>query len=201
MSDVKENDCITINISDLLLSDKEKKLLEQQLNCGDNLIEIINPIAKAAVQEYIDMIVGKHKVSRYSDLMDNRVLLLIKYFFEGIPSEIELSRLLLIKQSDAKRILSSIESNHRLELEEIVNQTISKVISKIDEKKNQTSYSFRCDSPNLIAQMNDILARNDENESEKLNGDLELIQKEQNKTNQYKIMAGSLSVLKGVVEK
>ena len=144
--------------------------------------------ARAAVQEYWDMISGEKVFSRASDIREYRLLLLIENVFNGMPGEAIVSNLFQLKRSEARTLMKNVDAKYRRRLLETKKTSLRNIIDGIDTKKKTSDYDFICDSSCLIDSLNDLVSPENE-----------MIQKVPNKMNRYKINADTLNQLKTIL--
>ena len=146
------------------LSDDEinASRLIKAFKCDDaQLREKIGDFAKAACVEYVNMAEGTKVFTRFSDLQEYRLYLLVKYFFSGnIPGEQTICSLLKIQYGSARGLIRSMLSRYRSDIEECVEANcihLLKSCKKIDT--NDGAYRIvAIESSNLASELNDVLA-------------------------------------------
>jgi len=146
-------------------------------------------IARAAIQEYLDMISGEIVFSRASDIKEYRLLLLIENVFEEMPSESVVANLFHLKRSEAKTLIKNVDAKYRRKLTKIKKKTLCSIIDGIDTQEKTSYFEFYCDSPCKIDNLNDLVSSEDE-----------IIQRVPFKMNRYRINADTLNSLKTKLE-
>ena len=144
--------------------------------------------AKAAVQEYFDMISGEKVFSRASDIKEYRLLLLIENVFDGMPSETVVANLFQLKRSEARTLMKNVDAKYRRRLLETKKKSLHDVIYGIDTQKETSYYEFNCGSSFIIDSLNDLVSSENE-----------MIQKVPNKMNRYTINADTFNQLKKIL--
>lgn len=117
---------VNLNL-DEIIGEEEKRVLRSVLECGTDqeLQEALTKIGKAALYEYLDMILGRQLPTRADEMRERRLFHLLKHYFIGrIPTEAEVSSLFQLTDSDSRRLVRNVRTKFRFELEEeIINIT------------------------------------------------------------------------------
>ncbi len=112
---------------ELVLSEHELALLRKTLNCKDDkeLSHCLSRIGRSAMEEYLEMILGRQLPTRANEIYERRLFhLLKKYYIGRIPNEAEIAGLFQIKLSSSKTLLRNVKTKFKFDLEEEINNTI-----------------------------------------------------------------------------
>lgn len=113
------------------LSAEDATLYKRILGCATNaeLEQRLATIGKASLSEYNGMVLGQRVFTRGKDILEYRLLNLIKHHFNGqIPSELQISALFQITATESRGLIRSITSKYQYELTTIVNQALSTLL-------------------------------------------------------------------------
>ena len=118
---------------ELALNDHEMVLLTKTLGCKneEELYEKLSMISKSAMEEYLEMILGKQLPTRANEIQERRLYHLLKNYYTGrIPNEAEVATLFQIKLSSSKTLLRNVRTKFKYELEEAILNTIKETLTK-----------------------------------------------------------------------
>lgn len=101
---------LNINIS-FPINEDDKNLLVNILGVDqDHLSEALKSHTVSALEEYINMYLGKNVYTRSSDIQENKLYLLIKNnVFDGMPTEKEVSKFFQTTIGQSKKIIAGCE--------------------------------------------------------------------------------------------
>jgi hypothetical protein len=114
-----------------LVNDDEKLLLKSILNCGDDnvLIQALRGISIAAINEYLEMILGKQIATRANEMQERRLYHLLKCYFVGrIPSEAEVSSFFQLNESSSRALIRNVKTKFKFNLEGEIQATMKSVL-------------------------------------------------------------------------
>ncbi len=120
------------------IAPNEIELLKSILHCTDQeLNEKLNKVASASFEEYRKMILGQKVFTRGRDIVEYRLFIFIKYFFEGkIPDEQKICDLFQITATDSRSLIRSIMSKYQYELRETIATSLCEEVTKIRKDEN-----------------------------------------------------------------
>lgn len=122
---------ITFKIDDKEFEQEQKALIKKTLKLEDKDIpEALNKIAKAALKEYLTMLVEGGMPNRADEAKQDRLLYLIQsYFGNVLPNESQISIIFQLTQSQSKTLLKNTVSRFRHKLDDVLNHTMKSVIN------------------------------------------------------------------------
>ena len=144
--------------------------------------------AKAAFQEYHDMVSGNKIFSRASDIKEYRLLLMIENVFGVMPSETVVADLFQMKRSEARTLMNNVDAKFRRRLADTKKKALLNVIKEI-EKKDESDYDLYCDSIYIIESLNNLIPSGSK-----------MIHKDPIEKNHYMINADTLKELESKLE-
>jgi len=170
------------------LTPEEKKSLEGILNCDNTKLEqYINKFASASIEEYCRMILGQKVFTRFNDIREYRLFLIIKEVFNNrIPDDQIISDLFQTTPTESKSLARSIASKYQYELHDAILETLKEIISKVTEKKGK--YLFTLNSSTKVEELNKILIS--------IDGTLPKIKRDTDSVSQYIVEKSSYNKLK-----
>jgi hypothetical protein len=122
---------LNINIS-FLINEEDKNLLVNILGVNqDQLSEELQSHTVSALEEYINMYLGKNIYKRGSDIQENKLYLLIKNnVFDGIPTEKEVSKFFQTTISQSRTLLRAVNTKYQYKLRNVILENLKKTIEK-----------------------------------------------------------------------
>jgi len=126
-----------MNISfELNLEEDELDLFKSILGCeSDQLNQQIAKIASASFEEYLRMILGQKVFTRGQDILEYRLLVLVKHYFdERIPDEQDISNLFQATASGSRAITRAIMSKYQYDLKDAIQNTLHDLVESIEKK-------------------------------------------------------------------
>lgn len=125
---------ITFQIDDNEFEQEQKDLIKKTLKIEDQDIQgALNKIAKAALTEYLTMLVEGGMPNRADEAKQDRLLYLIQsYFVENLPTESQLSTIFQLTQSQSKTLLKNTVSRFRHKLGGVLLSTMKAVIESAE---------------------------------------------------------------------
>lgn len=132
---------ISFNIEVNLLKE-ERDLLTHILGCEEyQLNDKLGKIANSSFEEYKSMILGQKVFTRGRDILEYRLFILIKYFFNGIiPEEQKVCELFQVTANESQSLIKSIMSKYQYELRETIKKTLHEVVRNIFKDPNSSDY-------------------------------------------------------------
>lgn len=136
---------ITFTIPEL--ADNERELLKSILHCDDNqLSEKLNKVAASSFEEYRKMILGQKVFTRGRDILEYRLFIFIKHYFNGrIPEEQKICDLFQITATESRSLIKSIMSKYQYELRDTITNSVRDEVEKItkDEHTEENKISIQ----------------------------------------------------------
>jgi hypothetical protein len=169
------------------LTPSEESRLCAILRCEqDQLSGKVAELGKAAIREYLDMLLSE-VVIRNPEVREHRLHLLItETFSNSIPTEAEVSRLFNLSSTAARSLLRSVVSRHRHALGDVMKLEAVSVISSCELCENgDRRVAIR--SSVLVDFLNDLLSEVD--------GSLMRLSREKMTNNYYIVPEDSFNAL------
>lgn len=151
---------MTVVTTNIELSAAERSRLRAIFGSPDDaaLDAKLGEIARASLQEHLDMFLGTGAFTRGSDFREHRLAMLVLHAFNRtIPNEAVVSRMFQSTRSGSRALLRAMMSKYQIRLEEAVTSTLVELV-KSAEPYGNVLHRFTCDSPVLIDQLNQLLA-------------------------------------------
>ena len=122
---------LNINIS-FLINEEDKNLLMNILRVNqDQLSEALQSHTVSALEEYINMYLGKNIYKRGSDIQENKLYLLIKNnVFDGMPTEKEVSKFFQTTIGQSRTLLRAVNTKYQYKLRNVILENLKKTIEK-----------------------------------------------------------------------
>jgi len=144
------------------ISDEElariKPSLKRNLKLDDaEFNNNIGKLARTSFLEYTDMIIDVGIPSKVSDLMQERLLLLIENYYDDIPNEIEISRIFNIPTSRSRTILNYLKSIHRNRINDRLESALKSFVNSGQAVENNTKYEYIVKSKPILQELNEII--------------------------------------------
>jgi hypothetical protein len=181
---------LSVNFTIDMLPD-DIDLYKRILGCANNAeLELrLSTIGKAALSEYNRMILGQRVFTRGKDILEHRLLNLIKFHFNGqIPSELQISALFQITATESRGLIRSITSKYQYELTTIINQALTALL-RDQAMINAADNNVKMPLNNLFFkdELNKVLST--------INSKLPMVEKDPKTNGMYTIQPSSYSQL------
>lgn len=140
---------------DQFVGENESRVLKRVLGCqaDEELQEKLTGISKAAVYEYLEMLLGKQLPTRANEMRERRLFLLLKnYFIARIPSEAEVFSMFQLTESDSRSLLRNVRTKFRFELEDELLNTIRATL-ECASQHNGGDYRVVISSENILEEL------------------------------------------------
>jgi len=130
---------ITFQIDDQEFEAEQREMLRKTLKIEDAEVnDCLNKIAKAALTEYLVMLVEGGMPNRADEAKQDRLLYLIQnYFGDVLPTEPQISTIFQLTQSQSKTLLKNTVSRFRNKLDEVLTNTMKNVIQSAEHANEQ----------------------------------------------------------------
>lgn len=114
-------------------------------------------VARAGVQEHLDLYLGTGVFSRGADFKEHRLAMLSLYLFDGtIPDEGLVARMFQMTRTGSRSLLRAMLSKYQLRLAAPLRKTLQVLLSAATPR-GEDRHSFACSSPALVQELNDRL--------------------------------------------
>lgn len=144
-------------------SDEDKQNLQNSLGCSDEkeLRKKLGGIAKAAFEEYIEMILGKHLPTKSNEFYERRLFHLIKFYFDGrIPSEKEVVALMAKTKTGCKTLIENVCVRYKHELNQEILNTIHTTLKEARFKADVRAYYIPINSGFILEELKQTVSDN-----------------------------------------
>ena len=113
---------------------EQQELVKKTLKLDDAQITIaLNKIAKAALKEYLTMLVEGGMPNRADEVKQDRLLFLIQSYYENhLPTESEISTIFQLTQSQSKTLLKNTVSRFRHKLDDFLANSMKEIIQSAE---------------------------------------------------------------------
>lgn len=114
------------------IDEDDKNLLVNILGVNqDQLSEALQSHTVSALEEYINMYLGKNVYTRGSDIQENKLYLLIKNnVFDGMPTEKEVSKFFQTTISQSKTLLRAVNTKYQYKLRNVFLKNLKETIER-----------------------------------------------------------------------
>lgn len=159
------------------------------LQDDDAVRTMVQAHVNAALAEYHDLFCGRKVFRRGSDLLEYRLVLLIKHQFEGtIPDEHTVSGMFQMSSNESRSIIRAVISKYQHQLSDSLERTICSVLSSAQRSTNDDTYSVIIRNRNIVDAINQRLAM--------INPALSPLEKQRRSVCAYSIQPSALQKLK-----
>lgn len=144
---------------DITFNKTESDLLKSILHCTDTeLNDRLNKVARASYEEYRKMILGQKVFTRGKDIIEFRLFIFIKYFFDGkIPEEQKICDLFQVTATESRALIKSIMSKYQYELRDTIQSSIKEQVEKISLDENSDEYKISIQNQYFKDELNRVL--------------------------------------------
>ena len=141
------------------IENNEKELLKSILHCDENqLNEKLNKIGESSFEEYRKMVLGQKVFTRGRDILEYRLFIFIKYYFEGmIPDEQKICDLFQITATESRSLIKSIMSKYQYELRDTITNSVHDEVMKIVKDEHSDEYKISIQNQYFKDELNRIL--------------------------------------------
>ena len=122
---------VQFDIDDEIFNDDQKEIFRKmlKLRSGTDMQMALDKIGKAALYEYLKMIVEGGMPGRADEIKQDRLLYLIQNYFEyTLPTEMQISTIFQLTKSQSTTLLKNTVSRFRQKLEHVITNTMKQVI-------------------------------------------------------------------------
>lgn len=144
------------------VEDDAKEVLAHALNCAPDDVEArLQGHARASLEEYVHLYLGRRVFSRGSDILEYRLALLVEHAYEGkLPPEGEIAALFQITLPQARSLVRSTLSKYRAQLREATKRTVNALLENANWKDGNAVW-IEIQAANVVDLMNQALIRRD----------------------------------------
>jgi hypothetical protein len=127
------------------LSEEDRTRLASSFGVAESeLDELLAGTARAALQEYLDMFLGRRNPPRISDARELRLLLLVLHVFSsGMPATNVVGDLFQLTPAQARTLVRNTRTKFRFELHDRLREAVTAFIDAGEKRGNDTVVEIR----------------------------------------------------------
>jgi hypothetical protein len=100
--------------------------------------------AQAALNEYVDMYLGRRAPTQAREFLEQRLTLLMTYAItDGLPTDDHVARLFNLTRSQARTLIRNTISKHRFQLQDVVAASAKTALEKAAKTKDGLALTVR----------------------------------------------------------
>jgi hypothetical protein len=148
---------------DYVMEKEEEDLLIKTLGCtSSDLAATLGLHARSALGEYVECYLGRKALTRGTDILEHRLVLLIQHAFENrIPGESKVSQLFQTTPAASRTLIRNVLAKYRNQLEMASTGSVKSVLESATwPGGGSTSYQVNA-APNLVELLNQRLTMED----------------------------------------
>jgi hypothetical protein len=151
---------------ELPASEEDREMLAQILSCSPDEIEnTLQPYARAAAAEYVEMFLGRKVFTRGSDIREYRLFLLMREVFGRLPTEQEVSDLFQTTETQSRSLIRSVMSKYQYELTEVLNKSMEEALEAAAQdsiaEEDGDDWYITVSSEYIVEALNRLVAQRD----------------------------------------
>lgn len=175
---------------EIQLEQNESKQLAGIINIKPNQLDKgFESFARAAIQEYAQMFLGKKVFTRGSDMREFRLFLLIREAFGNkIPNEQKVCDLFQCSTTQARSLIRAVMSKYQYDLHDAIQATLKETVQSV-QLNGGGALTVIINSENLVDALNRDLAS--------IDGSLPQVAKKKNTVSTYELQNSSYLKLCG----
>lgn len=145
---------LQITIPDGFFEPGEEQRLRSLLELSDG--DDLTPFVLAALAEYKEMLLGSGVPSRSEEVKQFRLYCLLRHFFKNrIPTEVQVSSMFQLTDSQSRSLLRNTRSRYRQRIESQVRDTLKATIQRA--QLVNTTYEVVIYSDNVVEALNALI--------------------------------------------
>lgn len=149
---------LKIDVSTLITAE-DMDVLKRVLECDteEALLEALQKITRAALSEYLEMLLGKQVPNTAEEMKQRRLFHLLKHYFRNrLPSEAEISSMFQITASASRTLLRHTRTKYRFELQEELLNTVRSILKSA--RLINGAYRVAIPSDNILEELKTTVA-------------------------------------------
>jgi hypothetical protein len=142
-----------------LIDTESMEVLSRALDCDDDesLEEALSKIGRAAMGEYVEMLLGKSLPTRATEMQERRLYHLSKQYFGGrIPTEAEIATMFQLTETASRTLLRHVKTKYKFELEQQILATVRATLSTAE--RSGTAYRVVIQSDAILQELRRIVS-------------------------------------------
>ena len=184
---------MNIEISHDVINDEEYAKLKTlfQSDTTEEFTASLHGIAISALVEYKEMLLGKGLPTRADEIKQHRLFHLVKHYFKGvIPTEVEVSKMFQLTESESRALIRNVRTRFRYQLEHEIMTTLQQTIRAAELEGDV--YQAVIQSDNVLEELNRLISTHAPQ--------LDPITKVRNSARKYQISEDTFDLLKEVLD-
>ncbi|MFP7335197.1 hypothetical protein SFC23_17780 [Shouchella clausii] len=152
---------ITIQLTNDFLDEQEIQKLMTLFNCqsNDEFNLALKNVTLAALTEYKEMLLGKGLPTRADEIKQHRLFHLVKHYFQGvIPTEVEVSSMFQLTETESRALIRNVRTRFRYQLEAEILNTLQQTVISAELSKDK--YHVVIQSDNVLEELNRVVSTN-----------------------------------------
>lgn len=147
----------------IVIENDDKMVLAQALDCPMGDVDArLQAHARASLEEYVQLYLGRRVFSRGSDILEHRLALLIEHAYEGkVPPEGDIAALFQITLPQARSLIRSTLSKYRSQLRDATEKTVKTLLETAAWQNDDKEVWIEIPAANVVDLMNQALVRRD----------------------------------------
>ncbi len=144
--------------------DDSEMLAEILGGSPEDVNETLQPYARAAAAEYVEMFLGRKVFTRGSDIREYRLFLLMREVFKRLPTEQAVSDLFQTTETQSRSLIRSVMSKYQYELTEILNKSMEEALEAAAQSPNaeeNDDWYITVSSEYIVEALNRLVAQCD----------------------------------------
>lgn len=141
------------------LTDDEQNKLARVLGCDKSrLAEVLKAHGRSALDEYVQMYLGRPSLRLAADSREVRLVALIKHVFDSsIPDEHIVSRMFHLTAAQSRTLLRSVLAKYQLELDDGIQSLYAKTLKGGKQSQDDGSYEVEIRNSAVVDGLNQTL--------------------------------------------
>lgn len=149
---------LTIIIDDNDFTPAEQALIMDSLGKNQQDIQdAMNKLGKAAFLEYVRMLSERGIPTRSTDVMQERLMLLLDHYYDTMPTEDQLSTVFQLTLPQSKTLLKNFKSKYRTRIATRIKAARKAVVDSAHEAQGRQTFIGA--SPVIIEEINDLIRK------------------------------------------
>lgn len=175
--------------TEITIEEADAERLAVLLDCEKEEVGAhLQRVARASLEEYVAMFLGRAVFTRGSDILEWRLLLLTRHLFDGkIPYEQRVCGLFQTTTARSRSLVRSVMSKYQYEIQTAVNDTMEQILERRPQGEERGNFEVPIFNVSVVEAMNQILVQED--------GTLPPVTKKPNTVSTYVIRPSALTVL------
>jgi hypothetical protein len=124
------------------------------------LDQVLSLCGRAALEEYLELFLGRRMFTRIKDHNEWRLLLLVRFLYGNrIPSEGTVSELFQLTPSEARGLIRSLRARYRFDIADALQATAENTLKRMAYDKSDGMYKVNIPDGTLVEHFRYIIER------------------------------------------